>query len=679
MPISSRTNVRRVLAIAMVVCALGAATVAVAQETTGRLVGQVTLKTDQSPLPGVAVEALHVPTGTRYTAVTGGNGRFSILNVRVGGPYSITANISGFRPQTQKGIEVALGESRTVNFGMELESVAETVVVTAESAPLISPDRMGSTAALPEEQIKALPTVRRQIQDFARTNPYSSTRPPTTSPARVLAVAGKNNRYNTIQIDGAVNNDLFGLAEHRHSGRPGGHAADQPRLDPGDPARRLPLRRQAGRLHRRRHQRHHPRRLQRVPRLDLRLAPRARTYVGDKVPTASGDPLDKPIANFDEDQIRLPARRPDPERQALLLRQRRERNRREQPTGVSADGSTATQFNKPEDAAAVQGHPDQPVRLRPGRARTTSARTTDSDLFFGRLDFNLNESNNVTLRHNYVDADARLRRGPLVDPVPVRERRSTRSPTRRTRRSSSSTASSAPTRSTWAASATRRSATARTTPGHLPDDRHRREHRLPAAPRRHGALLRRELARPGHPRGHRRLHPHQGQPHDHDRHSQRVLRLHERLPARLLRLLPVRDGRRLRQAGPIAAEYSISFSIRRNPKAATSFAAQQWGLYVGDQWRVNDRLTLSLGLRGDMPRLPDTPSMQPARLLDVRHRHERRPEQRRDRVAPPRLQPRPGRREQAAAPRRRRRSSPAARPSSGSPTPTRTRASRRRR
>ena len=97
MAISSRMNVRWVLAIVAIACALGTATVGVAQETTGRLVGSVTMKSDQSTLPGVAVTALHVPTGTRYTAVTAADGRFSILNVRVGGPYTVWAAISGFR------------------------------------------------------------------------------------------------------------------------------------------------------------------------------------------------------------------------------------------------------------------------------------------------------------------------------------------------------------------------------------------------------------------------------------------------------------------------------------------------------------------------------------------------------------------------------------------------------
>ena len=224
MSISSRSNVRWALAVSLVVCALVAATSGLAQETTGRLIGSVTMKSDQSALPGVTVEAIHVPTGTRYTSSTQANGRFTILNVRVGGPYTITAQISGFRPQTQKDVQVALGEGRQVNFALELESVTEAVVVTAESAPLITPDRMGSTEAISENEIKALPTINRQFQDLARTNPYVNVAAYDESGTNI-SVSGKNNRYNTIQIDGAVNNDLFGLAA---TGTPGGQTNTQP-------------------------------------------------------------------------------------------------------------------------------------------------------------------------------------------------------------------------------------------------------------------------------------------------------------------------------------------------------------------------------------------------------------------------------------------------------------------
>jgi carboxypeptidase family protein len=85
------------LAFAAVAVLLSSSEPAFSQETAGGLQGLVEIKSDKSPLPGVSVEAVHVPTGTRYMAVTTATGQFNILNVRAGGPYEVTAKISGFR------------------------------------------------------------------------------------------------------------------------------------------------------------------------------------------------------------------------------------------------------------------------------------------------------------------------------------------------------------------------------------------------------------------------------------------------------------------------------------------------------------------------------------------------------------------------------------------------------
>ena len=61
----------------------------------------------------------------------------------------------------------------------------------------------------------------------------------------------------------------------------------------------------------------------------------------------------------------------------------------------------------------------------------------------------------------------------------------------------------------------------------------------------------------------------------------------------------------------VAARYQVKFANGDDPRRATQFGAQQWGVYVGDQWRVGNSLTLNLGLRADMPRLTDNPSYNP--------------------------------------------------------------------
>src|SRR5689334_15748011 len=85
-----------------------------AQTTTGNIAGTASTASDKSALPGVTIEAVHVPTGARYETVTGPNGRFIIPNVRVGGPYKITGTLEGFKSTTVNLNEVVLGQTSEV-------------------------------------------------------------------------------------------------------------------------------------------------------------------------------------------------------------------------------------------------------------------------------------------------------------------------------------------------------------------------------------------------------------------------------------------------------------------------------------------------------------------------------------------------------------------------------------
>ena len=603
----SRTSVLRVMTVLAVVLALGAAPVAFAQETTGRLAGTVTMKSDQSALPGVSVEAIHVPTGTRYTALTQANGRYNILNVRVGGPYTITAQISGFRTQSQKDVSVALGEAKQMNFALDLESVTESVVVTADATSLISPDRMGSSAAMPEQQIKVLPTVRRQIQDFARTNPLFNSADYDSS-GTVLAVAGKNNRYNTIQIDGAVNNDLFGLSG---TGTPGGQADTQPVS------------------------------LDSIQEIQLVVSPydvkqggftggginvitrggtnefhgsvygstRSEDFVGDKVPQAAGSALDKPISTFDEDQagFRLGGKILTDK---LFFFVSGELNRREQPTGVSADGSTATQFNKPEDAQKFRDILIARYNYDPGSLGDFGAKT-DSDLLFGRLDFNVNEFHNATFRHNYVNATR--------DSVADRSSSRFRFPTAIYAIDDETNSTVLQVNSVFGSSSFNMGRVGyqtirdqRSTPVNFPT-----------------TLIGASTGSPSLLAGTERYSGANSLDQDilevtddftliKGNHTITIGTHNEffdfanvYLPDYfgLYRFATVAD---FDKPNPVAAEYSIRFSNTSNPKAATEFSARQWGLYVGDQWRATDNLSLTFGVRADLPSLPDTPSRNAA-------------------------------------------------------------------
>src|SRR6266568_3242365 len=188
-------------AIALVaICMIAAPSLFAQGLTTGNLSGNVTTKQDNSALPGVTVEAIHVPTGTRYSTVSGTNGYYLIPNVRVGGPYRITATLEGFKSTTVDNIQVNLGETANVPVGLPLATVSEAITVTANTDPIINPNHTGSTSSVSTEQIQELPTVNRQLQDYARTNPYVVTS--LTGDGTFMTIAGRNNKYNNIQLDG---------------------------------------------------------------------------------------------------------------------------------------------------------------------------------------------------------------------------------------------------------------------------------------------------------------------------------------------------------------------------------------------------------------------------------------------------------------------------------------------
>ena len=135
MVVSTSRVLRRILVIAAcasVVFAMSGNAVAQGV-TTGNLSGRV-VDDQGGVLPGADVLAVHEPTGTEYTAVTEGDGRFRMLNVRVGGPYKVSVTMAGFRAQSRADVMVNLGEETPVDFTLHLETVQETV---AEERPFV--------------------------------------------------------------------------------------------------------------------------------------------------------------------------------------------------------------------------------------------------------------------------------------------------------------------------------------------------------------------------------------------------------------------------------------------------------------------------------------------------------------------------------------------------------------
>jgi len=183
------------------------------QETTSQILGTVT--SDQGPLAGATVTALHVPTGTHYTTTTRKDGRFNLPNVRVGGPYTLTVTYVGFKEEKTENITLVVGQDYVSDVKMtpETKELQAVSVSAGRQNKVFNNNRTGAQEIITRQQIERLPTITRSIQDFARLEPTSNG----------LSFSGTNPGMNNITVDGADFNNSFGL-----SSTLGGQANAQP-------------------------------------------------------------------------------------------------------------------------------------------------------------------------------------------------------------------------------------------------------------------------------------------------------------------------------------------------------------------------------------------------------------------------------------------------------------------
>ncbi|RAK65761.1 TonB-dependent receptor [Hymenobacter edaphi] len=173
--------------------------------TTSAISGVITDKAG-SGLPGATVIAVHTPTGTQYVAPTNSEGRFNLQNMRVGGPYTVRITFVGYQDVTREGVYLTLGQTLRldVNLSEQTQTLADVVVTGRDSRSVLNAERSGSTTNISTEEIQRLPTITRNLNDFTRLTPQSSS-------TNQGAIGGGNYRQNNVTIDGADFNNNFGI------------------------------------------------------------------------------------------------------------------------------------------------------------------------------------------------------------------------------------------------------------------------------------------------------------------------------------------------------------------------------------------------------------------------------------------------------------------------------------
>ena len=584
------------LASRMLVCVLflSLPSMAAAQTlTTGSLSG-VVKDAQGGVLPGATVTAVHTPTGTSYEGVTDAEGRYNLLNVRVG-PYDISVSMSGFRGEKSQGIVVKLGEQATLDFSLQVATVTETIEVRGESL-LIDPTRAGTADNVSAAALQSLPTISRSLVDMARTSPYFNPIGLNEDPLAV-SVAGRNNRYNNVQIDGAVNNDLFGLAA---SGTPGGQTETQPIS------------------------------LDAIQELQLVVSPydvrqggfsggginaitrsgsnsfRGTGYFFGRNQDLVGEGVSQtPIAEFSQSQFGASLGGPVVQNKAFFFGNV-DFDRRDNPSGVSVS-SSGQQFGREAEVDRFISILENQYGYNAG-GKDEFIRTINSDKFFVRGDVNLSSRHQLTARHNYNDSLNDIGR-PSVTSYYMPD-----AFYQITNKTNSTVVQLNSTFGTVVNEARFTYQRVRDRRGGQPNE----DRPFPFVQ----VNLSSGTIRAG------RENFSTANELDQDvleftndltwLRGNHTLTFGTHNEFFQFRNLFIRDAfgnytfdnLDFFEQG-LAQSYSYSFSLTGDPQQAAEFAVRQFGFYVGDQWRPRTDFTLTVGIRADIPTFPDRPTRNP--------------------------------------------------------------------
>ncbi|WP_217447777.1 TonB-dependent receptor [Maribellus comscasis] len=186
----------------IVVLIISSATIMQAQVTTSSMSGRVT--DAEGAVIGATVIATHTPSGTTYGTVTNVEGRFNLNGMRVGGPYTVQVTFIGYGAHTQNNITLSLGENYVMNVVLSEESLSLDEVLVTAARTKFSNEKTGAVTNITNDQIDNLPTVNRSIMDITRLSPYGGDG---------MSFAGTDGRTANFTVDGANFNNNFGLSD----------------------------------------------------------------------------------------------------------------------------------------------------------------------------------------------------------------------------------------------------------------------------------------------------------------------------------------------------------------------------------------------------------------------------------------------------------------------------------
>ncbi|MEJ7618695.1 MAG: carboxypeptidase-like regulatory domain-containing protein, partial [Pyrinomonadaceae bacterium] len=160
----------RVLRLTLVAVLSTALSVAAdAQSTTDGAIGGIIKDPQEAVVPNAAVTIRNEGTNQESTAVSDGEGRFRVVQLRPGN-YSVVVNASGFGSATIQQVVVEVGRVTSLEIPLSIGGAQEIVEVTGE-APVINTAQQDFTSNINQTSINELPINGRRASEFVRLTP----------------------------------------------------------------------------------------------------------------------------------------------------------------------------------------------------------------------------------------------------------------------------------------------------------------------------------------------------------------------------------------------------------------------------------------------------------------------------------------------------------------------------
>jgi hypothetical protein len=184
------------------------------QRSTGTIAGSIQ---DQSgsPVPDAAVTVRNTATGVERETRSNQQGFYTVTALSAG-PYSISVKREGFQTYTIPSVVLQVDQEATVNAVLQVGAVTESVTITGTVTPV---DTRGATlnTVINEKMMNDLPLNGRNVMQLLRLTPgtltttgtfnQAATRPETAS--ELISASGGRGNSTTFVLDGGIHEDPY--------------------------------------------------------------------------------------------------------------------------------------------------------------------------------------------------------------------------------------------------------------------------------------------------------------------------------------------------------------------------------------------------------------------------------------------------------------------------------------